>query len=51
CAAVGEAGEDHWQWRWQDELAEPIAIALEVFRKKRPAQFVNLPLQLGRTAP
>jgi len=51
CAAVGEAGEGHWQWRWQDELAEPIAVALEVFRKKRPAQFVNLPLQVGRTAP
>ena len=50
-AAVGTPGAEHWQWRWDDGLAEPVRTALEVYRKKRPAQFVNLPLRLGRATP
>jgi hypothetical protein len=49
-AAKGRPGANAWEWEWQAELAEPILHALAVYRKKRPAEFVSLPLQLGGTA-
>jgi hypothetical protein len=48
-AARGGPGAEAWQWQWQPELAEPIRVALEVYRKKRPAEFVQLPIRVGGT--
>lgn len=50
-AAVGTPGTAAWQWEWRPELAEPIRTALQVYHKKQPAEFVELPLQLGRVQP
>ncbi len=50
-AAVGTPGADAWQWEWRPELAKSIRTALLVYQKKQPAEFVELPLQLGRVQP
>lgn len=50
-AAMGRPGAEAWQWEWRADLAEPIRIALQVYHKQRPAEFVSLPLQLGRVQP
>ena len=50
-AAIGTPGAEAWQWEWRADLAAPIRVALQVYNKKRPAEFVSLPLQLGRVQP
>ncbi len=47
-AAAGRPGGAAWEWDWRPELAGPIRAVLEVYHKKRPAEFVALPLQAGR---
>jgi uncharacterized protein (DUF1778 family) len=46
-AAVGIPGENGWQWRWEPALAPDLSAAVAIYRKDRPAAFVNLPLELA----
>lgn len=50
-AAAGRPGANAWEWDWRPELAPAVRTLLEVYHKRRPAEFIALPLQAGRTEP
>jgi hypothetical protein len=45
-AGVGRPGPDGWVWEQQDDLVEPVAETLAVFRNEKPAKYIPLPLEI-----
>jgi hypothetical protein len=47
---IGRPGAAGWTWQWQADAAPAIRRALAIYRKERPAEFVQLPV-LGKGQP
>ncbi len=45
-AGVGKVGADGWVWTRNDEIFDEVKKAVEVFKKQRQPQLVELPIQV-----
>jgi hypothetical protein len=47
---IGRPGPAGWTWQWQADASPAIRRALAIYRKERPAEFVQLPVP-GKAQP